>query len=278
MKLLKFAKNPYTSLAINVAYAAGNCAIGFLTPSWWFITVGAYYIVLSAARFFVLKIKRKANGHNGHNSHADRELFAKRITGVLLVVLSCCLVGVTILSAVRERGTVFHEIIMITMATYTFTKITMATIGMCKAKHEISPILKTLRNISFADAFVSIYTLQRSMLVSFPGMNPAEIQLFNTLTGTAVCIIVLLLGIHLIGGTGVDMAKSNMVKANKKIAQAVTGGYQKIEKGVVDGYKKIEQGVVGGYTNIEDKFVQAYLTKDGETVEEAKARLKKEKK
>ena len=43
-------------------------------------------------------------------------------------------------------------------------------------------------------------------------------------------------------------------------------------------YGKIEQSVVGGYTKIEDKFVDAYLTKDGETVEEAKARLKKENK
>ena len=68
---------------------------------------------------------------------------------------------------------------------------------------------------------------------------------------------------HLIGGKYTDMAKSNLVKAHEKIAEAVTGGY-----------KKIEQGVVGGYTKIEDKFVDAYLTKDGETVEEAKARLK----
>ena len=75
-------------------------------------------------------------------------------------------------------------------------------------------------------------------------------------------------------GKYTDMAKSKIVKANEKIAEAVTGGYKKIEKGVVDGYKKIEQGVVGGYTKLEDKFVDAYLTKDGETIEEAKARLK----
>ncbi|MBQ6832746.1 MAG: hypothetical protein IJO28_08975 [Oscillospiraceae bacterium] len=60
------------------------------------------------------------------------------------------------------------------------------------------------------------------------------------------------------------MAKSKIVKANQKIADAVTGGYRKMEKGVVNGYTKIE-----------DKFIAAYLTKDGETVEEAKARLKK---
>ena len=37
----------------------------------------------------------------------------------------------------------------------------------------------------------------------------------------------------------------------------------------------MEDTVVGGYKSIEDKFVENYLTKDGETVEEAKARLKK---
>ena len=33
---------------------------------------------------------------------------------------------------------------------------------------------------------------------------------------------------------------------------------------------------MGGYAKVEDAFVDRYLTKDGETVEEAKARLKRE--
>ena len=270
MKTLSLARSPYTSLAFNAAYALGNCMIGFLAHSWWFITVGAYYTVLAITRFSVLQVKRKASGNY------DTELFARRITGILLVVLSFCIVGVNIMSAVKDRGTTFHEIVMITIATYTFTKITISIIGMVKAKHSASPVVKTLRNISLADACVSIYTMQRSMLVSFLGMGAADILLLNIFTGTAVWIVVLLLGINLIGGKYTDMAKSKIVKANEKIAEAVTGGYKKIENGVVNGYKKIEQGVVGGYTKIEDKFVAAYLTKDGETVEEAKARLKKE--
>lgn len=272
MKVLTFAKNPYTSLGLNFAYAVGNCVIGFAAHSWWFITVGAYYAVLAATRFSVLQIKQKAN------ENSDIDLFAKRITGILLVALSFCLIGVNILSAIKERGTKHHEIVMIAIATYTFTKITIAIIGMVKSKKVASAIVRTLRNISFADAFVSVYTLQRSMLVSFPGMNPTEIQLFNILTGTAVWIVVLLLGINLIGGKLVDMAKSEFQKVNQKIAEAVTTGYKKIEQGVVGGYKKIEQGVVEGYSKIEDKFVDTYLTKEGETVEEAKARLKKENK
>ena len=112
------------------------------------------------------------------------------------------------------------------------------------------------------------------MLVSFPGMKPGDIQLFNILTGSAVWIVVLLLGINLIGGRKVDMAKSKFVDTNKKIAQTVTDGYKKIENGVVGGYKKVETGVVNTYSKIEDKFVEAYLVRDGETVEEAKQRLK----
>ena len=271
MKALRFVKSPYTSLVINFAYAMGNSVIGFATHSWWFITVGAYYTILAITRFSVLQIQRKAKGD------FDTELFARRITGILLVVLSFCIVGVNVLSIVEGRGTDFHKIIMIAIATYTFTKITIAIMGMVKTKHTASPVLKTLRNISVADAFVSVYTMQRSMLVSFPGMQPTEIQIFNILTGTAVWLIVLALGINLVGGKYTLMAKSKIVQVNEKIAETVTEGFKKIEKGVVEGYKKIEEGVVEGYTKIEDKFVDAYLTKEGETVEEAKARLKQEK-
>ena len=59
------------------------------------------------------------------------------------------------------------------------------------------------------------------------------------------------------------MAKSKLVKTNEKIAEKVIGTYQ-----------KIEDTVVGSYNKIEDAFVDRYLTKDGETVEEAKKRLK----
>lgn len=63
------------------------------------------------------------------------------------------------------------------------------------------------------------------------------------------------------------MAKSKIVKANEKIAEKVVGTFG-----------KIEDTVVGGYTKIEDAFVDRYLTRDGETIEEAKNRLRAERK
>ena len=66
---------------------------------------------------------------------------------------------------------------------------------------------------------------------------------------------------------------SKFIEANEKIAEKVVEGYKKIENGVVTGYKKIEEGVVTGFGKVTDNCVQVLFAKEGETVEEAKARL-----
>lgn len=74
------------------------------------------------------------------------------------------------------------------------------------------------------------------------------------------------------------MARSKLVATNEKIAKNVVGGYKKIEEGIVGGYKKMGGGAVEGFHKITDRFVDNFLTKEGETAEDAKARLKAEKK
>ena len=59
----------------------------------------------------------------------------------------------------------------------------------------------------------------------------------------------------------------------ENIAEAVTEGYTKIEDGVVGGYKKIESGAVEGFGKVVDKCVEVLFAKEGESVEDAKARL-----
>ena len=181
-KTLKIA---LLSLVANTAFAAYHLISGALTSSWWLLTLGSYYLILSLLRFTVLVSKRKDH-------------FIVKFTGWMLIALSIPLVGTVLLSVLRDRGHELHMIIMIAMATYAFTKITLATVNVVKARRTSSAILITLRNISFADAFVSIFALQRSMLVSFEGMTETEIIIMNATLGSAVYVIVLLLGINLL--------------------------------------------------------------------------------
>ena len=62
----------------------------------------------------------------------------------------------------------------------------------------------------------------------------------------------------------------------EKTGEKVVGAYKKIENGTVGTYRKIEDGVVGAYKNVESGFVDQFLTHDGETVEDAKKRMRGE--
>ena len=181
-RTLKFA---LASLVFNMAFATYHLVLGLVTSSWWLLTLGSYYLILSTVRFAVLR-------------STSKEYFIAKLTGWMLILLTIPLVGTVILSIVRDRGHELHMIVMIAMAAYAFTKITLATIKFIKARRSTSATLITLRNISFADAFVSIFALQRSMLVSFEGMRESEIVIMNVSLGSAVCVIVFLLGLNLV--------------------------------------------------------------------------------
>jgi hypothetical protein len=51
--------------------------------------------------------------------------------------------------------------------------------------------------------------------------------------------------------------------------------YKAIEDGVVGAYKAVEKGAVDAYHKVEDTMVDKLFRKDGETVEQAKDRLRK---
>ena len=174
-------------LVINVAYAVGNLFVGVSDHSWWFITLGVYYLILSTMRLTTIIISPKV-----------KYGVASIYVGIMLMVTSIPLLTIVVLCFVREVGTKFNEIIMITMATYSFSKITLAIINLIKIRRGSSEREKALKNISLADAFVSIASLQRSMIVSFGDMSQVDIKLFNVLTGTGVSIVIFLLGLNML--------------------------------------------------------------------------------
>ena len=51
--------------------------------------------------------------------------------------------------------------------------------------------------------------------------------------------------------------------------------YKAVEEGVVGAYKAVEKGAVDAYRKVEDTMVDKLFRREGETVEEAKERLRK---
>lgn len=73
---------------------------------------------------------------------------------------------------------------------------------------------------------------------------------------------------------GFQKIEDTVTGGYKKIEDAVTGSYRKMEKTVVDGFLKMEDGIVSGFNRVSDKCVEKMFSREGETVEETKERLK----
>lgn len=182
------------TLVINMLYALGNLAIGIFQHSYWFITIGTYYTVLSFMRFAAVIFEKKKLADDKNES----ELFVQKFSGIMLIALSVVLAGSVYMSVTFDVISRIDEIVMISIATFTFVKIIMAIINVVKGRKSDSPLIATLRNISLSDAAVSVLTMQRSMLVTFEGMKEFDIKMMNGIVGTAVYIFVCTLGISMI--------------------------------------------------------------------------------
>lgn len=181
------------SFLLNLLYALYNGALGITSQSIWFVTMCAYYAILAAMRFFAVLYSRKGGGEDP---------FIARLVGLLLILLSAVLACVIYLSLSQSIAARYGTIVMITVATYTFTKITMAVIRAVKARKDPSRLLAAIRCIGYAEVAASVFTMQKSMLVSFEGMSERGARLMNIATGSAVWMIVLALGLIMLRKAG----------------------------------------------------------------------------
>lgn len=188
------------SLGCNLLYALYHGLIGWFQSSLWFLSMFAFYGVLSLLRFSAVLCAHKA-------INLSTEIFVMRGSGILLVLLSVILSGMNYLSLSQNIATRYEKIIMITIAAYTFYKITMAIIKRVKQRADPSLLTAVLRNICYAEVAASLLTLQRSMLVSFGEMAPEKIDFMNSITGAGACLFICVLGILLAVRAGKEKQK-----------------------------------------------------------------------
>ena len=183
---------------INVAYTVYNGVIGIMNQSVWFITMAVYYSLLGIMRYRAVSTGRKISRLDDREQIRKKELSVIKTDGILLLVLNLALSGVVLLAIAQDTAKRYSEIMVISIAAYTFYKITMAVVNMVKVRKTKSPILITIRNIGAADALVSMLTLQAAMFASFQDKNSLNTNQMNAITGLAVCILISILGISMI--------------------------------------------------------------------------------
>ena len=200
----------YGALAWNALYGIFQMWLGFYHSTFWFYSLGGYYICLGVMRFFLLLHTRKYNP----GERMQTELKKYRVCGWVFLLMNLALSLIVFFMVYWNRTFEHHMITAIAMAAYTFTAFTVAIVNVVKYKKYNSPVFSASKAISFAAACVSMLTLTSTLLTTFSDgtMGVIEQKLMLGSVGFAV------------SGVVVTMAIRMIVKGTKKLKTEVQNG------------------------------------------------------
>ena len=186
----------YGSLAWNALYGLFQLWLGFYHHTFWFYSLGAYYICLGVMRFFLVRHTSKyAPGEK-----MQTELKKYRTCGCVFLVMNLALALIIFFMVYWNRTFEHHMITAIAMATYTFTALTTAIVNVVRYRKYNSPVFSASKAISLAAALVSMLTLESTMLTTFSdGTMTATTQKWMLgATGGAISVLIVATAIYMI--------------------------------------------------------------------------------
>lgn len=204
----------YGSLAWNALYGIFQLWLGYYHSTFWFYSLGAYYICLGVMRFVLLLHTRKYQP----GEKMQTELKKYRVCGWVFLAMNLALALIVFFMVYWNRTFVHHMITAIAMAAYTFTAFTVAVVNVVKYRKYNSPIFSASKAISFAAACVSMLTLTSTMLTAFSDgtMSAMDEKIMLGSIGFSVSGVIVAMAIYMIiSGT----KKIKAIKADENNGQ-----------------------------------------------------------
>lgn len=186
----------YGTFAWNALYGIFQLCLGFYHRTFWFCSLGAYYICLAIMRFFLVRHTRKY----APGERMKSELKRYRACGWVFLVMNLALALIVFFMVYWNRTFEHHMITAITMAAYTFIAFTLAIVNVIKFKKYNSPVFSASKAISFAAACVSMLTLTSTMLTTFDDgtMDAFTEKMMLGGVGVAVSGVIVVMAIYMI--------------------------------------------------------------------------------
>ena len=186
----------YGSLAWNALYGIFQLWLGFYHHTFWFYSLGAYYICLGVMRFALLLHTRKyAPGEK-----MEQELIKYRACGWVFLLMNLALTLIIFFMVYWNRTFQHHMITAIAMAAYTFTMLTTAIVSIVRFRKYNSPVFSASKAISLTAALVSMLTLESTMLTTFSDgtMSLTERRWMLGATGGAISLFIVVMAVYMI--------------------------------------------------------------------------------
>lgn len=177
------------SLCLTVIFATYHGYLGMGASSIWHVSICVYYLLLVSVRGMVLYTEHVTRTEDADTQRLRRQK-AFSISSAVLLAMNIALVVPISLMVLMQKPTNLGLIPAIAMAAYTTYKITMAIVNMRRSR-VYHPLIHELRTINLIDAFVSILTLQNTLIMV--NSNAGEENGMITLSAISSALIYLVI-------------------------------------------------------------------------------------
>ncbi len=197
-KLTAFMKNSelhfklglYVEQFINFAYGIFKIVSGVVIGSAWIGCDGIYNLAQALIQVFQI-LRRK------HSGTLERQWKSYRVCGWLMLLMHLTLTGIVFQMINWNRAEERGEILVITTAAFAFYKLVTGFIDIAKDRKHTHPVDSSVRMLKLSQAIFAIFSLQASMFHAF-GTGESWEHLMNTVTGCAVCLMIVAMGVYMI--------------------------------------------------------------------------------
>ena len=187
---LHFKLGLYFEQFLNFAYGIFKIASGVILGSAWIGCDGIYNMAQALIQLFQI-LRRK------YAKTPVQQWRSYRFCGVLILLMHLTLTGIVFQMINWNRAEDQGQIQVIATAIFAFYKIINSFLDLAKDRKHIHPVDSSIRMLNLAQAFFVIFSLQASMFHTF-GTGESWEHGMNILTGCAVCLSVVSIGIYMI--------------------------------------------------------------------------------
>ncbi len=198
-KDFRFTVSLYLEQLINAFYGIFKTASGAVLGSAWIGADGLYNLAQAVIQLIQILRRKK-------NLDMMRQWKSYRFCGWLILLMHLTVVGLVFQMTRMGRLEEYPGVQIFATAAFAFYKLITAVIDVAKDRKNKAPIDSSVMLLDLAQALFSIYSLQVAMIHQFGG-SARYAALMNNLTGTAVCAMIMGMGIYMLRRSRREMKK-----------------------------------------------------------------------
>ena len=186
----RFLLGLFREQIVNFGYGIFKTASGLWMGIPWVWADGLYNLVQGIIQLSQIALHRK-------HLPVEKQWKHYRITGWMILLTHLTVTGLVFMMIHQGQAEEYPGVMIFATAAFTFYKLISAMIDVIRDRKHHAPVDSSVYLLDLTQAMFSIFSLQVAMLHAFDeGM--VNVKMMNSLTGGAVCLLIMATGVYMI--------------------------------------------------------------------------------